>query len=125
MIRSSSASSEKSGTISPPQLDVAAIQRDVKAGRVKAACNSRDVLQLIELATEEHGLVNDDLRKVAWPLLLGCKQSAAPRDTQWEKLPKHRDEDQVQLDVNRSFVYYPHGIRSSRSLTIALKLMTV
>ena len=26
-----------------------------------------------------------------------------------EKLPRHRDEDQVALDVNRSFVYYPEG----------------
>ena len=25
----------------------------------------------------------------------------------WEELPRHRDEDQVQLDVNRAFVYYP------------------
>jgi len=26
----------------------------------------------------------------------------------WKGLPKHRDEDQVQLDVNRSFIYYPN-----------------
>ena len=25
----------------------------------------------------------------------------------WKELPPHRDEDQVQLDVNRSFIYYP------------------
>lgn len=29
--------------------------------------------------------------------------------TTWKELPQHRDEDQVQLDVNRSFVYYPNG----------------
>lgn len=27
----------------------------------------------------------------------------------WKKLPKHQDEDQVQLDVNRSFIYYPNS----------------
>ena len=27
--------------------------------------------------------------------------------TDWKQLPKHRDEDQVALDVNRSFIYYP------------------
>lgn len=27
----------------------------------------------------------------------------------WKQLPPHRDEEQVQLDVNRAFVYYPHG----------------
>lgn len=30
-------------------------------------------------------------------------------DCSWEKLPRHRDEEQVQLDVDRSFVYYPTG----------------
>lgn len=29
----------------------------------------------------------------------------------WEDLPKHHDEDQVQLDVNRSFIYYPNGMQ--------------
>lgn len=29
--------------------------------------------------------------------------------TPYTELPPHRDEDQVQLDVNRSFVYYPSG----------------
>ncbi|KAF7560772.1 hypothetical protein G7046_g3377 [Stylonectria norvegica] len=28
----------------------------------------------------------------------------------WKELPRHRDEDQVQLDVNRSFIYYPHNL---------------
>jgi hypothetical protein len=27
----------------------------------------------------------------------------------WRTLPKHRDEDQVRLDVDRSFIYYPNG----------------
>lgn len=26
-----------------------------------------------------------------------------------DDLPRHADEDQVQLDVNRAFVYYPNG----------------
>ena len=25
----------------------------------------------------------------------------------WHDLPRHKDEDQVELDVNRSFIYYP------------------
>lgn len=29
-------------------------------------------------------------------------------DGDWKELPRHRDEDQVQLDVNRSFIYYPN-----------------
>ena len=46
----------------------------------------------------------------AGPALLGssgavCKTGGGPRD--WRQLPKHKDEDQVKLDVNRSFIYYP------------------
>ena len=33
--------------------------------------------------------------------------SAGEDSSAWEKLPPHRDEEQVQLDVNRAFVYYP------------------
>lgn len=29
----------------------------------------------------------------------------------WETLPRHSDEDQVQLDVDRAFVYYPRGLK--------------
>ena len=29
----------------------------------------------------------------------------------WKSLDCHRDEDQVQLDVNRSFIFYPNGMR--------------
>jgi hypothetical protein len=52
------------------------------------------------------------------PFLLGFKAEAAPQNctddertvserTPWEDLPPHEDEAQVQLDVNRSFIYYP------------------
>ena len=27
----------------------------------------------------------------------------------WKQLPSHDDEDQVRLDVDRSFIYYPNG----------------
>lgn len=54
------------------------------------------------------------------PLLLGyihydsdVKQENEGTDS-WQSLPKHRDEDQVRLDVDRSFIYYPNG--GSRSL---------
>lgn len=41
----------------------------------------------------------------------------------WRDLPRHRDEDQVKLDVNRSFIYYPTSkcngsLLRSRRLTI-------
>ena len=52
------------------------------------------------------------------PLLLGSTYDLSELPVQpnlsssgnWKDLPKHRDEDQVQLDVDRSFIYYPNGI---------------
>jgi hypothetical protein len=52
---------------------------------------------------------------VTGPLLLGyashnidVKEEIQEPDS-WKKLPAHRDEDQVRLDVDRSFIYYPSG----------------
>ncbi|KAK3944747.1 rab-GTPase-TBC domain-containing protein [Diplogelasinospora grovesii] len=48
------------------------------------------------------------------PVLLGLPSGdafdydAAAADSSWKELPRHRDEDQVQLDVDRAFVYYPN-----------------
>lgn len=46
----------------------------------------------------------------AGPLLLGFdgRTIYSANDVQdWRDLPRHKDEDQVKLDVNRSFIYYP------------------
>lgn len=43
------------------------------------------------------------------PLLLGCSTKVEHAIVAWESLERHRDEDQVGLDVHRSFVYYPKG----------------
>lgn len=54
------------------------------------------------------------------PVLLGIppidgKTGPDPDETaSWKTLPRHKDEDQVQLDVNRSFIYYPDGTRHPR-----------
>lgn len=41
------------------------------------------------------------------PLLLGCETHATVTSEKWQNLPTHRDEEQVQKDVDRAFVYYP------------------
>lgn len=82
-----------------------------KIARILSACRDRDLEALCELACSEKGLVDDEVRRTAWPILLGVhsgnKQVAANRN--WHDLSRHRDEDQVRLDVNRSFVYYPEN----------------
>ncbi|KAH6899043.1 rab-GTPase-TBC domain-containing protein [Thelonectria olida] len=96
------------------------------------ACTWRDVGRLRSLAEGKGGLLSDALRRLAWPLLLGLDLPSAdnrsPSDSHehvgdsgkppvdpldWKDLPRHRDEDQVQLDVNRSFIYYPSNLSDS------------
>ncbi|CCU76942.1 unnamed protein product [Blumeria hordei] len=82
------------------------------------ACKSNCLQAVRDLATTEGGLVTDSLRRKAWPLLLGLKtdgnevQKEDLNNISWKDLPPHPDEDQVKLDVNRSFIYYPIGLSS-------------
>ena len=102
---------------------------------ITAACRqatkSGNMASLSQLATSTGGLVNDEARRIACssatatvlsgrcdadrtigPLLLRSKATALDRSDNeplWRSLARHRDEDQVKLDVNRSFIYYPTG----------------
>ncbi|KAF2231031.1 hypothetical protein EV356DRAFT_507808 [Viridothelium virens] len=79
-----------------------------KATEIGIACNQQDLRALRNLAATRGGLLIDSLRQKAWPLLLGVDQESttAPQSS-WESLPTHKDENQVKLDVDRAFVYYP------------------
>ncbi|KAK0718200.1 rab-GTPase-TBC domain-containing protein [Lasiosphaeria miniovina] len=79
------------------------------------ACRWRDLDALRVLAESPGGFLKDSIRQKAWPVLLGLPSAedgnepyTAQDDGSWKELPRHRDEDQVQLDVNRAFIYYPH-----------------
>lgn len=88
--------------------DVLEVPVAEKADHIRRACEARDLEALVSYATSEGGLLNDELRRLAWPILLGSDRS--PEDEEpaaWNDLPPHGDEAQVKLDVNRSFVYYP------------------
>ncbi|KAJ5206830.1 hypothetical protein N7491_002537 [Penicillium cf. griseofulvum] len=81
--------------------------RAQKARAIRKACAERDVEALAVHATSEGGLLEDGLRQIAWPILLRCNEQR-----QFDTVPntenlRHADEEQVELDVNRSFVYYP------------------
>ena len=43
------------------------------------------------------------------PILLGSSATPGTAMRDWNQLPKHKDEDQVRVDVNRSFIYYPNS----------------
>ncbi|CAK7198774.1 GTPase-activating protein gyp8 [Sporothrix eucalyptigena] len=105
-----------------PEPDSPAVAAKKQA--IREACIQGDFVQLQQLATSEGGFLTDELRQIAWPVLLGIQArndgsidleaaaaaagiSADEDSHAWESLSPHRDEEQVQLDVNRAFVYYP------------------
>ncbi|KAF4340340.1 TBC domain protein [Fusarium beomiforme] len=82
-----------------------------KAAEIIEACKWRDIGRLRSLAEAHGGFLSDTLRRQAWPILLGLNTpsenredldlaSAEHNSDEWKQLPRHRDEDQVQLDVN-------------------------
>ncbi|KAH7072174.1 rab-GTPase-TBC domain-containing protein [Paraphoma chrysanthemicola] len=96
-----------------PVVELSRAEKE-KEALITAACQDRDLAALVELATSTSGLISDDLRRIAWPLLLGCSKEDSTSPP-WEKLPPHKDEHQVGLDVNRAFVYYPkNGTKAAK-----------
>ncbi|XP_063236647.1 TBC1 domain family member 20 [Bacillus rossius redtenbacheri] len=69
-----------------------------------------DVETLKEFARSDGGLINDGVRRRAWPLLLGLDASAPTRFPSQEELEAHPEYQQVVLDVNRSLKRFPPGI---------------
>ncbi|KAI9793940.1 MAG: hypothetical protein M1833_000509 [Piccolia ochrophora] len=83
-----------------------------KVAAIYEACDAHDFRALTRLAVSSCGLVHDTARQRAWPILLGSDQTglsdaSASKPQHWESLPEHKDERQVQLDVDRAFIYYP------------------
>jgi len=103
---------------------------------IRAICQAGDRAAVVEQAIRAGGLVSDEARKVAWPFLLGCsdrvdefqngesgKPTAELRRKRWQDLPPHEDEAQVELDVNRSFIYYPTN-QSPKQLDVRKKQLS-
>ncbi|XMA16308.1 hypothetical protein WAI453_009099 [Rhynchosporium graminicola] len=97
----------------PPSLLPTQTRYNAKSAHILEACEGKDLDALRLLAVSEGGLVSDEVRRRAWPILLGCehldavKQELKTGAGDWKSFPQHRDEDQVRLDVDRSFIYYP------------------
>ena len=126
------ASDESIQTPPESQTDESASKASEKAGAIRRACDLHDVDALISYATSEGGFLQDELRWVACnyysfqivtdrhnndldpgPILLQCSLEDGGHDLSgWEDQPPHQEEGQVQLDVDRSFVYYPPGQKS-------------
>ncbi|KAI9931790.1 hypothetical protein AWENTII_001560 [Aspergillus wentii] len=99
----------------PSDIEQVSSREAEKADAIRRACDQRDLDALVSYATSEGGFLQDELRKLAWPILLQCDIHAGDLAA-WEDLPPHVEEDQVQLDVHRSFVYYPRCSEEELSL---------
>ena len=58
------------------------------------------------------------------PILLGCSSATNKDDSSWKDLPRHRDEEQVQKDVDRAFVHYPSSTRPAIASSTTLRYET-
>ena len=115
--------------------------QQAKATKILEACKWKDMKTLRALAASEGGLLSDELRRQACkllsieatklilkpfsgPLILGNamelddEKDDAEGLATWRSLPAHRDEDQVRLDVERSFIYYPNSKPHCHALEI-------
>ncbi|XP_050077628.1 TBC1 domain family member 20 [Anopheles maculipalpis] len=63
-----------------------------------------------QFAKSEYGLINDDLRRKIWPLLVGVDPQQVDPAPSLEQLNNHPEYNQVVLDVNRSLKRFPPGI---------------
>lgn len=63
-----------------------------------------------KFAKSEYGLINDDLRRKVWPLLVGVDPKLVDPVPSLEELNSHPEYNQVVLDVNRSLKRFPPGI---------------
>ncbi|XP_058058242.1 TBC1 domain family member 20 [Anopheles bellator] len=63
-----------------------------------------------QFAKSEYGLINDDLRRKVWPLLVGVDPQQVDPAPSLEQLNNHPEYNQVVLDVNRSLKRFPPGI---------------
>ncbi|KAL4741874.1 rab-GTPase-TBC domain-containing protein [Aspergillus similis] len=103
--RSSETDAVIDGLVHSSNDDLARINK--KAEEIRTACDLRDINALVSHATSEGGFLRDELRQLAWPILLQSDKDTENILSTESSLPRHRDEEQVQLDVKRSFVYYP------------------
>ncbi|CAD5110873.1 DgyrCDS238 [Dimorphilus gyrociliatus] len=92
-------------------------KRDLKGKAILEAVDKSDVVTLKQLAISREGFINNDLRKLAWPKLLGLSENDRIERPSDEVLHAHKDYNQVVLDVNRSVKRFPPGMEEEVRLS--------
>eukprot|EP00117_Sycon_ciliatum_P011236 scpid65882/ scgid12804/ TBC1 domain family member 20 len=72
-----------------------------------------EIQTLRRLAISRDGLLNDGIRRRVWPKLVGSSLYSSPDLPTEDQLRQHRDYNQVQLDIRRSYKRFPHDARRS------------
>ncbi|XP_074644198.1 TBC1 domain family member 20-like [Tubulanus polymorphus] len=84
-----------------------------------------DIFALRQLAMSRFGLLNNKLRRKAWPKLLNVNiDNIDPKPSQ-SILRSHRDYNQVVMDVNRSLKRFPPGMEDDIRLAMQDELVDV
>lgn len=98
-------------------------KKQIKAEAILNALNSdlENVVELRQLAISPGGLLNDELRRKAWPRILQVDYSLARKAKQGE-LKENKYYDQVVLDVNRSLSRFPPAMKSEQRLVLQEQL---
>ncbi|BGP47785.1 GTPase-activating protein gyp8 [Rhodotorula kratochvilovae] len=120
-----------SSSATSPQATVPTLTR---RERILEAVERADKSALRQLAAEADGFEHTELRKRAWPILLGCdvkgKQRAFEDNDPLDAaaalaaLPAREDERQVRLDIVRSLVNYPNDVEDEDREDLRVKLET-
>lgn len=94
--------------LDPEKKDEREKRLKIEAALEKNTDSTIDVWR--DFAKTEYGLINDDLRRQIWPLLVGVVPDQAEPAPKLEDLTAHPEYNQVVLDVNRSLKRFPPGI---------------
>ncbi|VEU20100.1 DEKNAAC100999 [Brettanomyces naardenensis] len=109
------------------------IERANQISLIEQALSSNDKSVLRQQCLTEHGLIMTSLRSQVWPILTGCMSDESGSEdgsctgpsadsVPIQFLSPHRDESQVQKDVDRSYINYPEGLTTSQELALKERL---
>ncbi|PVD20727.1 hypothetical protein C0Q70_18888 [Pomacea canaliculata] len=84
-----------------------------------------DIAELRQQSISRGGLLTDDLRRRAWPILLNVNVKNITPKPEAAVLQGHRDYRQVVLDVERSLRRFPPGMEEQHRLSLQDSLVDV
>ncbi|CAO3633834.1 unnamed protein product [Cunninghamella echinulata] len=88
--------------------------------------NEEEIRQdILTTIGRDYGFIHNNLRKKAWPLLLHCTLTNKITKRTSYKSKKHKDEEQVFLDIKRSFNMFPKNLDEKRKKVLQQELNQV